>query len=228
MCCRFPNRGVQNGQAAGRRTRAHRCRHRGRVCGHAGSARADGVKNKPWFVVGLDFRNTVRKQLSCGSCLSERGRCFFNIGTKFLQSFVFIKCGDGKAGPTLSRPRNLATKCAVRASLGWALIAWPFFWPGFGPNFGPKLPRRNWSTARLYQQATTPNEARMRLFVTPSTPSQAHYLYFIKDSLAALLCIALAMKNWLVEVCGLLAQIKYCQSEGEINPLGHCGNVYHS
>jgi hypothetical protein len=68
----------------------------------------------------------------------------------------------------------------------------------------------------------------MRLFVTPSTPSQAHYLYFIKDSLAALICIALAMKNWLVEVCGLLAQIKYCQSEGEINPLGHCGNVYHS
>ena len=59
----FPNRGVQNGQAAGRRTRAHRCRHRGRVCGHAGSARADGVENKSWFVVGLDLRNTVRKQL---------------------------------------------------------------------------------------------------------------------------------------------------------------------
>ena len=131
LCCRFPNRGVQNGQAAGRRTRAHRCRHRGRVCGHAGSARADGVKNKPWFVVGLDLRNTVRKQLSCGSCLSERGRCFFNIGTKFLQSFVFIKCGDGKAGPTLSRPRNLATKCAVRASLGQALPSpGPFFWLG--------------------------------------------------------------------------------------------------
>ena len=101
MCCRFPNRGVQNGQAAGRRTRAHRCRHRGRVCGHAGSARADGVKNKPWFVVGLDLRNTVRKQLSCGSCLSERGRCFFNIGTKFLQSFVFFKCGGSKARPNI-------------------------------------------------------------------------------------------------------------------------------
>ena len=79
--------------------------------------------------------------------------------------------------------------------------------------------RDSGSTARLSDTKT------MRLFVTPSTPSQAHYLYFIKDSLAALLCIALAMKNWLVEVC---AQIKYCQSEGEINPLGHCGNVYHS
>ena len=135
MCCRFPNRGVQNGQAAGRRTRAHRCRHRGRVCGHAGSARADGVKNKPWFVVGLDLRNTVRKQLSCGSCLSERGRCFFNIGTKFLQSFVFIKCGDGKAGPTLSRPRNLATKCAVRASLGWALSPLALFSAGLWTQF---------------------------------------------------------------------------------------------
>jgi hypothetical protein len=101
LCCRFPNRGGQNGQAAGRRTRAHRCRHRGRVCGHAGSARADGVKNKPWFVVGLDLRNTVRKQLSCGSCLSERGRCFFNIGTKFLQSFVFFKCGGSKARPNI-------------------------------------------------------------------------------------------------------------------------------
>ena len=139
MCCRFPNRGVQNGQAAGRRTRAHRCRHRGRVCGHAGSARADGVKNKPWFVVGLDLRNTVRKQLSCGSCLSERGRCFFNIGTKFLQSFVFIKCGDGKAGPTLSRPRNLATKCAVRASLGWDLSPGPFFGRGLDPHFPEEI-----------------------------------------------------------------------------------------
>jgi hypothetical protein len=56
----------------------------------------------------------------------------------------------------------------------------------------------------------------MRLFVTPSTPSQTNYLYFIKDSLAALLCIAHAM--WLVEACGVLAQIKYGQSEGEKNP----------
>ena len=148
MCCRFPNRGVQNGQAAGRRTRAHRCRHRGRVCGHAGSARADGVKNKPWFVVGLDLRNTVRKQLSCGSCLSERGRCFFNIGTKFLQSFVFIKCGDGKAGPTLSRPRNLATKCAVRASLGWALSPGPFFGRALDPILDPNFPEEDWKRAK--------------------------------------------------------------------------------
>jgi hypothetical protein len=59
----FRNRGVQNGQAAGRRTRAHRCQHRGRVCGHVGTARADGVKNKSGFVVGLDL-NTVRKQLT--------------------------------------------------------------------------------------------------------------------------------------------------------------------
>ncbi|MGB8282328.1 MAG: hypothetical protein WCE74_15505, partial [Pseudolabrys sp.] len=50
---------------------------------------------------GLDLRNTVRKQLSCGSCLSERGRCFFNIGTKFLQSFVFFKCGGSKARPNI-------------------------------------------------------------------------------------------------------------------------------
>ena len=94
-------------------------------------------------------------------------------------------------------------------------IAWPFLLAGLWTQFWTQT-----SQKRLYQQATTPNEARMRLFVTPSTPSQAHYLYFIKDSLAALLCIALAMKNWLVEVCGLLAQIKYCQSEGEKIPWG--------
>ena len=83
LCCRFPNRGVQNGQAAGRRTRAHRCRHRGRFCGHAGSARADGMKNKPRFVVGLDLRITVRKQLSCGLPIGS-GPLLFSIRAEIL------------------------------------------------------------------------------------------------------------------------------------------------
>ena len=132
LCCRFPNRGVQNGQAAGRRTRAHRCRHRGRVCGHAGSARADGVKNKPWFVVGLDLRNTVRKQLSCGSCLSERGRCFFNIGTKFLQSFVFFKCGGSKARPNIIETASpyLPMRGLGCSGPGFTTSPGPFFWLG--------------------------------------------------------------------------------------------------
>ena len=36
---------------------------------------------------------------------------------------------------------------------------------------------------------------------------------FYKDSLAALLCIALAMKNWLVKVCRLLAQINTARAK---------------
>ena len=51
---------------------------------------ADKSQNKPWFVVGLDLRTTVRKQLAAARALSERARCFFNIGTKILQSFVFF------------------------------------------------------------------------------------------------------------------------------------------
>ena len=45
----------------------------------------------------------------------------FHIGTKILQSFVFFKCGDGKARPTSSRPRPRKAK----TRLLWARFRQP-------------------------------------------------------------------------------------------------------
>jgi hypothetical protein len=55
-----------------------------------------------------------------------------------LQSFVFFKCGDSKAGPTSSRPRPLPSHCAVWGSSGPGFtISWPFFWLASRPRSAP-------------------------------------------------------------------------------------------